>query len=287
MSTQPFDPERYKSGQQQEWDSAAAGWRKWWEVIERGAQNVNDRLVELAGIAPGQRVLDVATGIGEPALTAARMVGAGGHVVATDQSPGMLAIAQERATAAGLQNLEFQAADAENLDFPESSFDAAVCRWGLMFLPDVGAALSKIQGALVPNGKFATTVWDLAPNVPMVSVAMGVLQRELQLSPPPAGVPTIFKLGAPGAIENAFEAAGFTDVHTERMTVTIEFESAETFTNFLKEIAPPIIAMVSGQPAERQAQLWGAITDALKAFASPDGAVSLPNTTIVAVGQRG
>ncbi len=158
MSTQSFNPDSYKNGQEQEWDAAAAGWRKQWAVFETSAQSVNDRLVDLAEIKPEDRVLDIVTGIGEPAVTAAKFVGAGGRVVATDQSTGMLAIAKERVAEFGLNNVEFQATDAEALDFPEGSFDAVVCRWGLMFLPDVGAALSEIRKSLFPRGKFVTSV---------------------------------------------------------------------------------------------------------------------------------
>src|ERR1019366_10062593 len=88
MTEQSFDPLRFKNEQRRDWDVAAAGWKKWWPVFERAAQHVSDRLVELAGIKAGARVLDVATGNGEPALTAARRAGAGGRVIATDQSDG-------------------------------------------------------------------------------------------------------------------------------------------------------------------------------------------------------
>ena len=175
MSTQPFDPQGYKDRQRQEWNAVAEGWRKWWPLIEQGAQQVSERLVDLAGVEPGHRMLDVATGVGEPAVTAARRVGPQGLVVATDQSPEMLAIARERGAALGLSNLEFHAVDAETLDFPEGSFDAALCRWGLMFLPDAVEGLQRIRRLLVPGGRFATSVWGPPQKTPLLSLAMGVL----------------------------------------------------------------------------------------------------------------
>jgi ubiquinone/menaquinone biosynthesis C-methylase UbiE len=87
----------FKAQQRQMWDNAAAGWQTWWETIERGAQKVSDRIVELAEIKPGDKVLDIATGIGEPAVTAAKKVLPNGKVVAIDISPQMLAIARTRA----------------------------------------------------------------------------------------------------------------------------------------------------------------------------------------------
>ena len=96
------------------WDNAAAGWQNWWETIERGAQKVSNKLVELAEIKPGDKVLDIATGIGEPAVTAARSVKPNGKVVAIDISPQMLAIAKTRAKSLGLDDIiEFRENDGE------------------------------------------------------------------------------------------------------------------------------------------------------------------------------
>jgi ubiquinone/menaquinone biosynthesis C-methylase UbiE len=144
----------------------AAGWEKWWPTIEDGAQHVNDHLVDLAGVAPGKRVLDIATGIGEPALSAAKRVGSAGQVVATDISAQMLDIARIRATTAGVTKAEFLEADAERLDFPAHSFDAILCRWGITSLPDYSNLLLRIERMLTPNGLFATSVWDEASRLP-------------------------------------------------------------------------------------------------------------------------
>ena len=95
----------------------------------------------------GSRVLDVAAGYGEPALTAARYVGPEGRVVATDISAEMLAFGRERATAAGLGNVEFMESDASSLDLPRASFDAAVSRWGIIFEPDAEAAGGRIRAS--------------------------------------------------------------------------------------------------------------------------------------------
>ena len=110
----------------QEWNSVAPAWQKWWKTIERGTEGVSRRLVELVEIKPGSRVLDIATGIGEPALTAPNQVGKSGHVLATDISPQMLSFAKQRAISLGLQDvIEFKEGDAETIDLPPSTFDAA------------------------------------------------------------------------------------------------------------------------------------------------------------------
>ena len=112
-----FDVNQYKLSQRQGWTSAAAGWKNWWQVIEKGAQKINDRLIDLAEIKQGNKVLDLATGIGEPVVTVAKnMVGSQGHVLAVDMSSQMLAIAREEVTSLGLQDvIEFKESDIESL----------------------------------------------------------------------------------------------------------------------------------------------------------------------------
>ena len=156
MTTPSFDAAQYKAGQRQEWNAVADAWERWWETIERGSQPVSDRLVEMVGLGLGHRVVDVATGIGEPA----------GRVVATDQSPQMLAIARGRGEALGLQNMEIQEMDAEGLDLPDSAFDAVLCRYGLMFLPDLGLALRNMLRLLVPGGRIAAGYGAYRPRPP-------------------------------------------------------------------------------------------------------------------------
>ncbi|MBI4402029.1 MAG: methyltransferase domain-containing protein [Nitrospirae bacterium] len=286
MSAQPFDPAQYKAAQRQDWGSVAAGWKQWWKTMERGAQAVSDRLVELAGIQAGQRVLDVATGIGEPAVTAARRVGPTGQVVATDQAPQMLAIARERAASLGLQNIEFREMDAEVLDLPASSFDVVLCRWGLMFLPNLATALERMYRLLAPGGRLAAAVWSTPPNVPLISIAMGTVRQLLQAPPPPPGIPGPFSLSEVSILEQALAKAGFSQIRSERLTVTFEWASAEDYTRFQQAIAAPINAMLADQPAERQASIWRAVTEAAQQHAVTGGAVRLANEAICVAARR-
>src|SRR3954462_8961237 len=125
MDSEGIDPIGFREAQHRNWDSAAVGWMEWSEFNDRADRHISERLVELAGVGSGSRVLDVAAGLGEPALTAARKVGPDGSVVATDISPAMLAHARERAAAAGVANIEFTECEASKLDLPAASFDAA------------------------------------------------------------------------------------------------------------------------------------------------------------------
>jgi ubiquinone/menaquinone biosynthesis C-methylase UbiE len=155
-----IDPKQYKETQRHSWDSVAHGWEKWWRAIEIGAGKVSRRLIELASIKIGSKVLDISTGIGEPGITAAREVGNTGQVLATDISSEMLSIAKQRAINAGLQNvIVFKQGDTGTIELPNSTFDAALCRFGLMFLPDLDTALLNIYGSLVNGGRLAAAVW--------------------------------------------------------------------------------------------------------------------------------
>src|SRR5947209_3942167 len=126
MANHNVDIERVKNEQKRDWDEAAAGWKRWWPVLESAAQPVSNRLVELARIDAGAKVLDVATGSGEPAVTAARRVTPGGRVIGVDQSPAMLAIGRERAHALGIANVEFHESDGEALTIADRDFDAVL-----------------------------------------------------------------------------------------------------------------------------------------------------------------
>ncbi len=285
MNIQSFDPVQYKAGQRQLWDSLAAGWEKWWPAQEQALQCVSDHLVGLAEIRPGDQVLDIGTGVGEPAITASLRAGPAGHVLATDLSPQMLLIAQKRAKELNIQNLEFRAMDAEAMDFPASTFNAILCRFSLMFLTDLAAVLVTIRLLLAPGGKFAASVWDVAPKNPLFSLAYGLAQKMFQLPPPTAGTPTIFDL-AEGILEQALLKAGFTNVHAESLSSTSELPSAEMLMQFLRDVNAPLVGMLAAQPAQRQAEYWQAFIGAMQEYTRADGSIRIPGMAICAVGQR-
>ncbi len=273
------DSESQKREQRQMWDESAAGWNKWWPVFERAAQPVNDRLVVLAKIKPGNRVLDIATGTGEPAVTAARTVGASGCVVAVDQSPGMLALGRERARTLGLRNLEFIESDAESMAFEDRSFDAAVCRWGLMFMPNLGATVAKVRRALKPGASFATAVWNTGDKVPMIFLAGDAIRQITNQppQPPDALVPT--RLADTSILKAALEGAGFSAVTIEPMTVTFEFESPDQFVQFRSEIGSSQ-SMMAKLTQDQRDRVRAALREAVGRFQGSDGRVRLPNETI-------
>ena len=285
MSAQFDDLTRDEDGQRRQWDSVAAGWRKWWRTIENGAQCVSERMLDLAEVRPGHRVLDVATGIGEPALLAASRAGPAGRVVATDVSPRMLDFARERATSLGLSNVEFLEVDAERMDFPDGSFDVVLCRWGITSLPNPSNTLAAIRRMLTPDGSFATAVWEAGPRGrPLASLANAVAREMFESPPRPEEAP------APGSAGKALEIkmihAGFRDTRVEEMTLALDFPTAEECIQYLVDVSPDLAALLSARSSREQADYRHNLADKLRQFVAPDGGIRIPNVTSCAVGRR-
>jgi enediyne biosynthesis protein CalE5 len=285
MEAKQLDPVEFREGQRQQWNQAATGWRKWSDLIDRAASGVSERLVQLAGVEPGGRVLDVAAGYGEPSLTAARVAGPEGSVVASDISADMLAFGRERAAAAGLENIEFVESDAAGLAFPEGSFDAALSRWGIIFEPDGEAAAASVRSFLKPGARMAISAWGPPERVPFLAIPMRTAMQRLDVSPPPPGTPGPLSRPTPDALGGLLDAGGFSDVEVEETEVTFEWQSPEEFTTFVKEIAPPIRAIIDPHPQEVQDETWGAITDAIRQEAADDGAIRLTSLALLAAGR--
>ncbi|HXG77562.1 MAG TPA: methyltransferase domain-containing protein [Gaiellaceae bacterium] len=283
--TTTMAPTEFRTGQRTQWNTAASGWRKWSPLIDRGAGPISERLVELAGIEPGDRVLDVATGYGEPALTAARRVGPEGEVVASDISAEMLAFGRERADEAGLGNVQFLESDAASLDFPTGSFDAALSRWGIIFDPEPEAAAARIRGFLKPGARLAIASWATPDRAPMFGLTMGTLMHRLQIPPPPPGTPGPLARPTPEAIAALLEGGGLSDVQVEEADVVFQYEEPAEFVTCIREIAPPVTALLAQYPEEVQADGWAAITAAAREYAGGDVPFELRNTALLAVGR--
>ena len=284
MGESTFDADAYKAAQRHEWGRSAPGWKHYWETWGRGAQHVNDRLVELAAIQPGHQVLDIASGLGEPALTAARKVGAAGKVVGTDIAPEMLAMARAEADALGLRNIEFRDMDAEAPDLPVHAFHAILCRFGLMFLPHLSTALTNLHQLLIPGGRFAAAVWGPPDHAPAISLPMRMIRQRRHLAPPPAGVPGPFRLADEPRLREHFQQAGFTHTHTEHVTVTLEYLSPEMFIDErLATSANTRLLLAEASEAER-ADIFGAIKEELHTYQEADGLIRLRNDVLCIVG---
>ena len=286
MSTQPFDPARYKAGQRWEWDTAVPRLKDWVPFLVQQLQPVSERMMDLADIRPGQRVLDVATGGGDPAVTAAHRVGPSGHVIASDLSPQMVALGRERVAELGLHNIDFREMDAEAPDLPEQSFDVIFSRFGLMFLPNLQVALEQLHQLLVPGGRLVAAVWGPPQKVPFARWPMEVAIRVLQVPAPPPQMPGPFSLADSHRLEQLLTEAGFTAVQIEPMMLTLEWASVDDYIRFQQAILTGFNMMLAKFPAEQQATVWRAIAQAAGQSTTPDGRCRTENEVLLAVGRR-
>jgi SAM-dependent methyltransferase len=287
VQAQSFDPVAFKQKMRQEWNDAAVGWRRWCHVDEGkdGGKRHSAKLVELARVRPGASVLDVGGGYGEPSLTAARVVGPNGRVVCTDISPGLLVFARQRAKEAGLHNVEFVEADAEQLDFEMGSFDAIVSRALLMFLPNVPGTLMRLRSFLKPGGRLAASVWGDKSKV-QFAAAGSIIAGELGLPPPPQGLPGVFALADQGRLEMLVREVGFQDVETGTVSVVFETDTPAQFTEFIRDVAPPFSVLLTNQTLDARERIWGKVTEAHGRFADASGRVRTTNEAVWVAGTK-
>ncbi len=280
-----IDAGEFRTGRRSQWNTAATGWKKWSTLIDKAAMPVSERLVELARIKAGDRVLDVAAGYGEPALTAAKRCGSDGEVVASDIAAEMLAYGRERAAERGLDNVQFVESAAAALDFPEGTFDAALSRWGIIFEPEPERTAERIRGFLKPGGRMAIASWGPPDKALMFGLTMGTLVRTLGITPPPPGTPGPLARPTPDALAALLEGGGFSNVETEEMDVVFEVESPDEFLTYMREIAPPLTAALSQFPEDVQEKGWAAILEATREHAGGDKPFKLVNQALLAVGE--
>jgi SAM-dependent methyltransferase len=286
MSERLFDATQFTERAREGWNAAAIGWKRWAPTIEQGAQVVNDRLVDLAGLQPGHQVLDIAIGYGEPMVTAAQRVGPTGQVVATDLSPAMIDLAKERASALGLQHIAFYVCNGETLDIPHADFDAALCRWALMLMPHPDACLRRVHDVLKAGGRAAMAVFSEPATSPFVALAGSIVRREVGLGPPSPDEPGIFRLADADDLHQRFQDAGFHQVTIELVSGTFTFDSPDAYVRFIRDIARDIVRFLEDQTAARQEEIWQMVADAAKQHETPDGAVRLGFECHCVVGQK-
>ena len=255
----------------------ASAWEKWFPTIEQGASALTACMLDDARLETDHRVLDVATGIGEPALSAARRVGPGGRVTGIDLSAAMLGFARRRARDAGLGNAEFRVMDANALDLAAASFDAALCRWGLMFVDDLAQTLDAIRTALKPGARLAIGVWASADEVPALSMAARVLHRELGLPPPPRGAGTAFALADGPSLIGVLQAAGFKQVTRRAVNVHYEYASPRQYLEHRLQVSNQLRETLDGIPEQRIAAALEVLEQALEARRRDGGSIGFDN----------
>lgn len=275
-----------KDALREQWNLQAKGWSDSSAIIRPWLRQATQAMLGMAGIRAGAKVLDVAAGAGDQTLDILERVGAGGSVLATDLSPDILAMAAQRAAAAGYRNVETRVCDGENLDVDDAGFDAAVCRLGLMFFGDPLRGLREMFRALKPGGGICTMVFSTPQANPCVAILMSTALKHAGLPPrdpyQPGG---LLSLGKPGLIDELFEKAGFTQIATTKMAAPFNLPSVTSYLDFIKSSAAPIVGLLEKlEPAKRHAA-WAEIEDKLKQFDTASGWEG-PNELLLTAARR-
>ena len=281
-----FDAEKYKATTRNQWEAAAEAWHRWAPTLRSWLGPATERLLELASVESGSRVLDVAAGAGDQTLQIASRVGPGGSVLATDISPAILDFAAAEAKRAGHGNVSVRPMDGEHLELEDATFDAVVSRVGLIYFPDQQQALCEMRRVLVPGGRVAAIVYSTPAHNGFFSVPVGIVRRHAKLGAPLPGQPGPFSLGSPGALEEAFTRAGFRDVRAEPVQAPLRMESTEACVRFEKESFGALHQMLSSLDQPGRDAAWAEVAQALREFEQPGGAFVGPCELLIAVGTK-
>jgi len=266
----------------------AAGWRRHHERLSAATGAVTEAMVRAAGVRPGQRVLDLACGTGDPAFAVAGIVGPEGRVLGLDLSREMVEAARELAERYGVRNAEFRVVPSElDLGVAPESFDAATCRFGLMLMPDPTAALRAVHEALKPGGRVAVSVWGREERNPNFSLPMGAARRHANLpEEDPRTTPGLFALSSPPALEAIFSGAGFAGVEVEAFeTPVARAKSPESWWEGVSALAGPLATLLNGLDAERRRAVREEVVGAVGRM-FPEGPVEMVGEVLVASGAR-
>ena len=268
------------------WEISSQYWNKHQALIEQMYAPLSRALIEEAGIAEGQSVLDIGGGSGEPSLTIASVVGNSGSVTYTDPTAGMVRAARDEAKRRGLSNIQFYQCAVEEIAFADSSFDVAVGRLSAMFFPDVVSGLREVLRVVKPNGLVSFLVWTGKEFNPFFSVVTEILDRFVQAEPEAEDAPTAFRFAEPGKLGKLLQQAGATSV-TERTfefsieaPITVEqfwemrTEMSDAFRSKLARLVPDQVAAIKYTVQKKMASYFRS------------GAMVIPGQVLLVTGRK-
>jgi SAM-dependent methyltransferase len=268
------------------WSTVAPGWAHHADYADtRGAQSAH-RMLELADVRPGDRVLELACGPGGLGLAAAERVGRAGEVVLTDVAGEMTAIAAARAAERGLPNVSARVLDLERIDEPDGSYDVVLCREGLMFAVDPAAASAAIARVLRPGGRVALAVWGPRERNPWLGLVMDAASAQIGAPVPPPGVPGPFALGDAGRLRGLLADAGLADVQVGELPVPLRAASFEEWWTRTLALAGPLPAILAAMPAAGVRAMRERAREAVRPYETAAGGLDFPGVALIAAGRR-
>jgi SAM-dependent methyltransferase len=280
-----FDAEAYRQASLEAWEEAASGWVRQQAQLRAFAAPVSHWLIDAVAPQPGERLLELAAGLGETAMLAAELVAPHGGVIVSDQAEAMLEGARTRAIALGLANVEFQVLNAEWIDLPVASVDVVLCRWGYMLMADPAAALAETRRVLRPGGRVALAAWDsLARNPWAQLTAIELIERGLTPRPDPDAEPPPgpFALAAPGRIQELLDDAGFVEARVEALELVRRHTSFAELWETTLDLSRGFHDAVLSRPAPEIAEIEASLAQRFAPYTAADGTLEIPARTLVA-----
>jgi ubiquinone/menaquinone biosynthesis C-methylase UbiE len=257
------------------WDGMAAGWEAERDAIWEDSRTIGEWLVNKLDPRPGDTVLELAAGVGDTGLVAARRVGPDGRVLITDFAPAMVDSARRRAAELGIVNAEFRVLDAENIDLATGSVDGVLCRWGYMLMIDPARALAETRRILRPGGRLAFSVWAAPEQNPWASLVSRLLVAQGHMAPPAPGAPGIFALANEERVRSLVTNSGFSDPVIEEVPSHRRFVSFDAYWRYLTEMAGAISPLLRNLSPEAQHAIRARLQEAITPFAH-DGGYEFP-----------
>ena len=281
--TGPADPDALRAELLDRWERSASGWAARRESIRTFGMPVSEAMIEAVSPQPGQRVLELAAGVGDTGFLAAELLHPGGTLVSSDANEAMVEAARARALELGARNVEFARFELEWIDLPTAAVDAILIRWGLMFAVDPGAALSETRRVLRPGGRIALAVWDAPEHNPWATIPTQALVALGHIEPPDPTAPGMFALAAPGRLVTLLEDAGFTEVRVAPVDLEATHASLDAYIEETRDLSRAFDDSVNGlTEADR-----GALRSEMHALTAPfadgvSGALRMPARSLVA-----
>jgi len=264
---------------QPDWDKIAEKFDIWLPQLAP----VGESLLEALDAQPGDNIIDLGSGTGEPALTLARRMNGHIQITGIDAADGMVKVAQKKVTSERLAGITFTTMPAEKIDFEDNNFDRALCRFGVMLFEDPLQGLKEMHRVLKPGGRFALAVWSTPETMRTLYWSYEVFKHRIEedYHPPLAKVTS---LGAPGIMDQLLREAGFTEFAVDPKTFHYQFESFKDYWDAVE--ASDILKMQYDALPENQRD---DIRDEVGRFAKDfikDGVLTIPHEYLLVCGVK-
>ena len=269
------EPQDFLEFEHQGWETVSTGYE---QHFARLTSQAVPALLDAALVEKGMRVLDVCTG---PGMLAAAAVGRGAEAIGLDFSENVLKIAKRNNP-----GIEFRQGDAQAMPFEETSFDAVVCGYGIIHVPEPAKALSEMRRVLKPGRRAVISVWQS----PKPSNGFGLLYEAFNTYgnpdvPLPHG-PDFFQFSGEEKIADALRQSGFSEIAVQTLDQTWELTDSMGIITAVLEGGVRARGLLKAQTDAARQSIYDAVKHGMRQYASSDGLYRVPMPALVGAGKK-